>query len=264
MADKVMTLADAAASIQNGDRVAFGGGGLSRKPLAAAREVARSSVRGLRLITFLGGPEVDVLIGIGKVDSVHYAYVGLDHLGMAPNFRRARESGAIEAVEATEYMVLAGLEAAIKRVPFMPTTSGLGSDILSLPSTPFKVFACPLTQRQLVAVPALRPDVVFIHANEADESGNAFIHGDAYADHLLVRAADRAYVTAERIVDRPEQKGTFISRLWVTGVCEAPGGTGFTAIFPDRRLDWGAAAEYAANAADASWLQKFVNGTTSS
>ena len=259
MPNKVITLPEAIASIEGGAQIAFGGGGLSRKPLAAAKEVALRAPNRLRLITFLGGPEVDLLIGLGKVESIHYAYVGLDQLGMAPNFRKAREAGAIEAVEATEFMVLAGLEAAIKRVPFMPTTSGLGSDVLSLPNTPFKVFDCPLTQAKLVAVPALRPDVAFIHANEADETGNAFIHGDAYADHLLARASRKVYVTAERVVDRPEPRGTFISRLWVTGVCEVPGGAGFTGMFPDRRADWGAASEYAANATDPAWLDSFVN-----
>ncbi|MDI3417606.1 CoA transferase subunit A [Streptomyces luteolus] len=258
MPNKVMALADAVGTLTDGDHIAFGGGGLVRKPLAAVTEVACSHLSDLGLIAFLGGPDVDILVGLDKVRSVHFGYVGLDDLGLAPNFRRAREQDGLEAVEATEFMVLAGLDAAIKGVPFLPTRSGLGTDLLSLPTSPFKVFPCPLTGTDLVAVPALRPDVAFLHVNEADPTGNAFIHGDAFADHLLARAARKVFLTAERIVERPASKGTFISRLWVTGVCEVPGGTGFTSNFPDRPLDRAAAAEYAANAGDQDWLRNFV------
>ncbi|HWC13844.1 MAG TPA: CoA-transferase [Actinomycetota bacterium] len=259
MADKLVSLQDAVASIRDGDQIAFGGGGLNRKPLTAAKEVARSHAADLRLVAFLGGPEVDLLIGLGKASSVHFAYVGLDTFGMAPNFRKAREQGLIEAIEATEFIVLTGLEAAVKKVTFLPTKSALGSDILALANTPFKVFSCPLTGTELVAVPALQPDVAFIHVNEADASGNGFIHGDEFGDLLLARAAKRTYLTAERVVERPATRGHFISRLWVDGVCETPGGSGFTAMFPDRRLDGQGAAEYAAKAKDEAWLRSFVS-----
>lgn len=258
MTDKLTSIEDVVASLADGDTLAFGGGGLDRKPLAAAKAVGRSPLRDLGLVAFLGGPEVDLLIGLGKAARVHFAYVGLDTLGMAPNFRHAREHGDIEAVEASESLVLTGLEAAAKRLPFLPSRSGLGADLLSLSNTPFRRFACPITGADLVAVPALAPDVAFIHANEADRAGNAAIHGDAYADHLLARAAKRVYVTAERIVERVDATGTFVSRLWVTGVCDEPGGADFTSVYPKRRLDRRGAAEYAARAGNADWLRGYV------
>jgi glutaconate CoA-transferase subunit A len=259
--DKTVSLEAIVSSLDDGAVLAFGGGGLDRKPMAVAKAIAGSTLRDLRLITFLGGPEVDLLIGLGKVAWIHFAYVGLDNLGMAPNFRHAREHEALEAVESSESLVMTGLEAAARRLPFLPTRSGLGADLLQLPNTPFQRFACPLTEEELVAVPPLIPDVAFIHANAADRAGNAGITGDLYADHLLARAATRTYVTAERIVDRLDRNDALISRLWVTGVCHEPGGTDFTSLYPERRLDRARAAGYAAQATDPAWLRSYADGS---
>jgi glutaconate CoA-transferase subunit A len=257
-----MPLEDVLSTLSDGDLIAFGGGGLDRKPMAAAKAIGRSPLKNLRIVTYFGGPEVDLLIGLGKIESVHFAYIGLDNLGMAPNFRRAREVGAIEAIEASEYMIIAGLEAKIRGIPFMPTRSGIGADLLRLENTPFRTFRCPLTDEELVAVPALAPGVVFIHANEADAAGNARILGDAFVDHLLARAGARVFVTSDTVVERLDNnshtEATFISRLWVTGVCQTSNGTGFTRCYPDRMLDAAAAWEYATKAGHEAWLKTFV------
>ena len=48
-------------------------------------------------------------------------------------------------------------------------------------------------------------------------------------------------------------RSTFVSRLWVHGVIEAPGGAGMTAMFPDYPLDLEAVMRYQRMAADADW-----------
>jgi glutaconate CoA-transferase, subunit A len=245
-----------------GGVIGFGGGGMQRKPMAAARAMARAGLRGLDLAALLGGPEVDMLIGLGRVDRLRYAYVGLDNFGMAPNFRRARQNSQIAAVEYSEATMLVAFEAAAKALPFLPTRFGLETDLLTTPDTPLTTFACPITGATLVAVPALAPALAVVHVNVADAQGNALIHSDAFADPLLVQASGKVVLTAERIVDdisaarRP--RSTFISRLWVDHVIHAPNGAGLTALFPDHRLDLRAALSYARGASDPDWLMTLV------
>lgn len=266
--DKRISLSQLVASIREDDLIAFGGGSLlgslQRKPMAAAKALAVSSLAQIRAVVFLGGPEVDLLIGIGKVSKLSFSYMGLDNFGLAPHFRLARQNGTLDVVEYSEYMILAGLTAAIKNVPFMPTRHGLGTDVLRTPTAPFKVFSCPLTSEPLVAVPSIKPDVALIHVNAADEAGNGLIVGDAYADLLMMRAAKKVYLTAERVVknlptDRISLRARVISRLWVSGVCETPRGAHFTALYPDYQLDYEAIDQYRKFATEKGWLQNWAS-----
>lgn len=262
----ILELDALAGVIPDGGLIAFGGGGMQRKPMAAAAALARAGLDGIEVAALLGGPEVDLLIGLGLVRRVHYAFVGLDSFGMAPNFRAARQGATIEAVEYSEATMLAALEAAAKALPFLPTRFARDTDLMTIPGTPFRTIACPFTGEPLVAVPALRPDVAIIHVNAADRQGNAVIHSDAFADLSLAQASNRVVLTAERIVDdinaerRP--RSTFISRIWVDHVIAAPGGGGMTAVFPDYRFDLPRALDYARRATDTAWLTQQTERTT--
>ncbi len=261
--DKRMSMSELVAEIADDQLVTFGGGGLQRKPMAAVKAIAASSIERLRLAMFLGGPDADLVIGMGKAAWMSFAYVGFDLLGLAPNFRKVREAGTLPVVEYSEATAIAAFEAAAKNLPFLPTRFGLGTDIETTPTSPFKTMACPFTGAMLLAVPATRPDIAILHVNEADRSGNGVILGDAYIDPVIARASRKVFLTAERIVDdlprgNPGRRATFISRLWVAGVCEAPGGGGFTGVFPDYPANFEAALDYQAHATDRAWLQAFV------
>ena len=86
---KRIDLEEMVASIGNDDLVAFGGGGIQRKPVAAAAAIARSDLKDLDIASFLGGPEVDLLIGLGKVRRLHFAFVGFDAFGLVAVFKRS-------------------------------------------------------------------------------------------------------------------------------------------------------------------------------
>jgi plasmid stabilization system protein ParE len=60
---------------------------------------------------------------------------------------------------------------------------------------------CPFTGEELAAVPAIRPDVTFIHAQKADRKGNVLIEGIVGVQKEAVLAAKRAVVTVEEVVD---------------------------------------------------------------
>ena len=108
---KTITLAKALAAVAPGSSVAFGGGGIQRKPMAAARALAAADVGDLTVVAMLGGPDVDLLIGAGKVRELQFAFVGFDAFGLAPHFRKARESGSISVVEYSEATIIAAFEA---------------------------------------------------------------------------------------------------------------------------------------------------------
>lgn len=247
MTSKQRSLEEAVALIPDGATVAIGGSSLSRKPMALVRALARSPVRDLELVVDVGGPDVDLLLGCHKVRRVRYAYVGFELLGLAPHFRQARQNGSVEFEEWTEFTVMAGLDAHIKGVGFLPTKAGLGTDLLSVNSS-FRLIEDPFTGQTLLAVPAIAPDVALIHVNVADRSGNAVILGDAHIDALCAKAARTTIVSTEALVDEGELqrygRDIQIPRIYVQAVAEAPWGAHFTACAPSYRVDMERIEEY--------------------
>jgi glutaconate CoA-transferase subunit A len=266
--NKVTSADQVIAQIPSGATVAIGGSSLSRKPMAFVRALARSDRKNLRLIVNVGGPEVDLLIGTGKVSELIYAFVGFEVMGLAPHFRAARQEGSIQFQEWTEFTVMAGLDATIKSVPFLPTRTGLGTDLLRV-NPAFRTFEDPIEGKTLVAVPALRPDVALIHVNLADPQGNGVILGDGHMDALCAKAARQTFLSAEQIL-LPERLQTYgrdvhIFRTAVTGVVEAPWGAHFTGCAPDYRADLQHVQEYLRAARDRSawheYLEQYVDSS---
>ncbi len=245
--NKVVSLEYMAAQIPDGATVAIGGSSISRKPMAMVRALARSGVRNLRLIVDVGGPDVDLLIGAGAVREVIYAFVGFEFLGLAPHFRRARQEQTLNFQEWTEYTVMAGLDATIKRIPFMPTRAGMATDVLRV-NPAFRIITDPFGGADLVAVPALHPDFALIHVNYADASGNGVILGDPHIDALCAKAARITFVSCEQVMTtealRAVGVGVQILRIHTAGVIEVPWGAHPTIMAPAYRLDVGAMQVY--------------------
>ena len=65
-------------------------------------------------------------------------------------------------------------------------------------------------------MPALRPDVAIVHAQEADRDGNVQLWGIPGVQKEAVLAAQRSLVTVERIVDELEPRpGGVVIPGWV-------------------------------------------------
>ncbi len=263
--NKVMSTDDVIAQIPDGALVAIGGSSLSRKPMALVRALARSDRKNLRVIVNVGGPEVDLLLGTGKIAELIYAFVGFEVMGLAPHFRKARQEGTVKFQEWTEYTVMAGLDAAIKRVPFLPTHSTLATDVLKV-NTAFRTFQDPFGGETLVAVPALRPDIALLHVNLADPQGNGVVLGDGHMDALCAKAARKTFLSAEQIL-LPERLQTYgrdvhIFRTMVTGVVEAPWGAHLSGCAPEYRADLQHVQEYLGAARDEgawrAYLERYV------
>ncbi len=270
-ADKRLSEREAVGELSSGMTIGVGGWASRRKPMSVVREILRSDLSDLTIVAY-GGPEVGLLCRAGKVRKVISGFVSLDSIPLEPHYRAARQGGTIEAEEWDEGMLLLGLQAAAWRLPFLPTRAGLGSDIVTLMPrlrTVTSPYPDPCSAsnpdtaeyEQLLAVPALALDAAFVHQHRADASGNALWLGeDPFMDDLFVRAAERAFVSCERVVPSEDLAGLAdvtrlgISRLDVIGVIEAPGGAHFTECLPDYGRDEAFQRRYAATAgSDEAW-----------
>ena len=261
--DKRTTAAEISAELRDGMTLGIGGWGSRRKPMALVREILRSPVRDLTVVTY-GGPDVGLLCAAGKVRKLIYGFVSLDSIPLEPQFRKARQSGSIEAVELDEGMLQWGLYAATLRLPFLPTRSGLGSDVMTLQPWLRTVRSPYEDGEELLAVPALELDVAIVHMNRADLNGNAqFLGPDLYFDDLILGAAKRRFVSCEKLVPTQDltREGSFLSlrihRGMVDGVVETPHGAHFTECPPDYGRDEAFQTEYANAARDAEAWKSF-------
>lgn len=100
MPDKLCSLAEAAALVRDRDIVALGGSLLHRAPATFARELARQGRRRLTFVKPSSAYDLDVLCLAGCVETVYCGVVTFEaEFGLAPAFRRAAESGALQVKE---------------------------------------------------------------------------------------------------------------------------------------------------------------------
>lgn len=255
-----MTEEQVVAELRSGMTIGIGGWGSRRKPMSLVRAILRSGLADLTVVSY-GGPDVGLLCAAGKVKKLVYGFVSLDSIPLEPHFQHARQAGALEVAEWDEGMVQWGLYAAASRLPFLPTRAGLGSDVVRV-NPDLKTVVSPYGGQELLAVPALHLDAALVHLNVADERGNAaFLGPDLYFDDLFCSAAEKAYLSVERIVSTREL-GTVeltrrrIARWMVHGVVAAPGGAHFTSCVPEYERDEAFQKEYAVAAKDpAAWAE---------
>jgi glutaconate CoA-transferase subunit A len=257
--NKQLALKDVAGKLRDGMVVGIGGWGLRRKPMALVREIIRSDLKDLTIVSY-GGPDIGMLCAAGKVKKAVYGFVSLDFIPLEPYFRKAREGGMIAVSELDEGLVLLGLQAAARRLPFVATRLGLGSDVMTY-NPDFKTITSPYDDGEvLLAMPALKLDVALLHVDRSDLLGNTQTFGnDPYFDELFARAADECFVSCEEIaprlaLDRDGAKAQLFERSLVTGVIHAPGGAHPTSC--PTRYGWDAARvkAYAASASeDGGW-----------
>ncbi len=265
--DKRMTPADVVGELRSGMTLGIGGWGARRKPMALVREVLRSPLEDLTVVSY-GGPDVGMLCAAGKIRKLVFGFVSLDLIALEPHFRAARQAGAIEVMEIDEGMLQWGLRAAAMRLPFLPTRAGLACDVEALNPEIQKIRSPYADGETLLAMPALRLDAALVHVNQADARGNCQILGpDPFFDDLFCRAADRAYASCERVVptDKFAASGCVhtihMDRSLVHGVVEVPFGAHPTACTPDYGIDLEHLQAYAAARGDAwqGYRSEFVD-----
>lgn len=184
-----------------------GGMHMHNVPMALVRECIRQRKQ---FETFYAGPSsslaAELLIGAGLVERVIVGYIGFEHLGPGPVFRRLAEKGsAIEFVEAEPGSMLLGLQAGMAGQPFAPLPRGL-EDTSLLKSSPsfYKSVTDPFTGEMFPAVEAIKPSVALIHCQQSDDYGNGIYKGSPFSDHLLALAADTILLQVEGLVSNDQ------------------------------------------------------------
>ncbi len=246
----------------------IGGWGGRRKPMAFVRELLKTSLKDFTVVSY-GGPDVGMLAAAGKIRKLVFGFVSMDLVPLEAHFRAARQAGAFEVMEIDEGMLQLGLKAAAQRLPFLPTRVGFGSDVLTT-NPELKTVTSPYADSEtLVAMPALPLDVAICHVNEADALGNSRISGpDPFFDEWLCRAAQRAFLTTEALVETSAFNDPLIAlqmpieRSLVQGVALAPYGAHPTACAPKYGMDIAHLREYAATAKGKwpAYLERYVAG----
>ena len=218
--DKVMRLAEAIRQyVVDGCHLSIGGFTINRNPMAAVYEIIRQRVRKLHLYAHSNGQGVDELIGAGCVAGLEIAYAGSGRF--APTcirFRKAVEDGVIAVEDYSNYQMTLRFLAGAMGVPFLPTRSGLGTDVLNkwgfsasereldprLPNRKMAVIDNPFDgwgdARRLALVPAIQPDVTILHVQQADRQGTFRIEGLPFTDIEQAKSARKVIVTCEELV----------------------------------------------------------------
>jgi glutaconate CoA-transferase subunit A len=205
---EIMTLREAVAELVNdGDSVALEGF-THLIPFAAGHEIIRQKRRHLTLIRMTPDLIYDQLIGMGCADKLIFSWGGNPGVGSLHRFRDAVEKGWPHPLKIEEHSH-AGMAnryvAGASNLPFAVLRGYVGTDLPKVTDT-IAPITCPFTGEELVAVPAINPDVAIVHAQQADRRGNVALWGIVGIQKEAVLSAKRAIVTVEEVVDEFEPR----------------------------------------------------------
>lgn len=183
--------------VPDGSTVALGVALEPLIPFAAGHEIIRQSREDLNLVGPISDSLFDQLIGAGCVRRVTAAWVGNVSEGLGHCYRRACEQAiprALEVRDHSNFSISLALWAAAWSVPYLPTRTLLGSDILRTNPDLSVVDGT-------AHVDAVRPDVAIVHVQRADREGRAHAWGPLGITEEAGLAADRVIVSCEELVD---------------------------------------------------------------
>lgn len=222
--DKVMPLSEAIREyVKNGSQISIGGFTINRNPMAAVYEIIRQGVRNLHLYAHSNGQGADELIGAGCVSKLDIAYAGSGkYASTCIRFRKAVQEGTIQVEDYSNFQMTLRFMAGAMGVPFLPTKSGFGTDLVNiwgfseemrrqdptLPNRKVVIMENPfdgwMDTRKVLLVPAIQTDVTIIHVQMADKQGTGRIRGLSFADVEQAKSAKHLILTCEELVDTEE------------------------------------------------------------
>ncbi len=278
--DKLMTLGEAVGRfVKNGSQITLGGFTITRNPMAVAYEIVRQGVKDIHLVCHSHGQALDVLIGAGCVKRVEIAYGGNGRF--APTcirFKKAVQRGEIEFEDYSNYQMSLRFLAGSLGMPFVPTKSGLGTDLINLEGfsketrsrrkvapRKYSFMQNPFNDHedQYVLLPALNPDVAIIHVQCVGDDGTVRMKGLTFADIEEAKSADAVIVTCEEIVPRsfirldPDQNS--LPAFFVDAIVKVPYGAHPTACFSFYDYDAGHLNLYKKVAEDDALFRKYLD-----
>lgn len=235
-ADKVMAASAAVARfVHPGAVVGMGGQNIGRCPMALSHEIIRQGIGDLTIVGCNLSIGMDQLVGAGLVRRCICGSGNLERFGTTLCWRRGIEEGTLEVEDYSHLAMVTRFLAGEMGLPFMPTRSLLGSDLLSRDAgertRPGKALVIDnpwAPGEPVVLVPALQPDVSIVHVQRADRMGNLVIEGFATHEPEMVRASRHVIASCEDLIStdeiraHPEQ--TTVPFLHVSAVVVQPFG----------------------------------------
>ncbi len=204
MTDKLMSMKDAVERfVPDGAMVLMGAALESLIPFAAGHEIIRRGRQDLTLVGPISDILFDQLIGAGCARKVIAAWVGNVSAGLGHNYRRAAEQGVPHRIEIQDHSNLSlalALQAGAIGIPFMPTKTLLGTDLLKT-NPALRGWVTPWSGERLILVSALQPDVAILHVQRTDANGAAHCWGNLGVSVEAALASQRVILTAEEIVE---------------------------------------------------------------
>ena len=226
--DKIVGLREAVAeSINDGDSVALEGF-THLIPFAAAHEIIRQERKDLTLIRMTPDLIYDQMIGMGCADKLIFSWGGNPGVGSLHRFRDAVENGWPQPLVLEEHShagMASRYVAGASNLPFAVLRGYVGTDLPKVTDT-IAPITCPFTGEELMAVPALRPDVAVVHAQQADRSGNVALWGIVGIQREAILSARRSIVTVEEVVDElaPHPHQIVLPSVALDAIAVVPGG----------------------------------------
>ena len=225
MSHKVMDMKKAVKeNVKPGDLL-FIGGAQHGSPTAALAEIVRQKINHLTIISVLSSTQT--LIGEGLVDKIITGYDLLDEKRFY-SLEKARATGKLPVIEESSHFGISlALYAGYMGVPFMPTLSLIGSDMMKYNKN-IRSIEDPFSGRKVGVMKAVVPDIGIIHVQRVDAEGNAQKWGSLGVDIEGINASKKVIVTAEEIVDtdviRRDPNRTIIPAFRVNAVVKQPFG----------------------------------------
>lgn len=227
---KFLSLKQAVAeNLHDGDTVAFEGF-THLIPTAAAHEAIRQGFEDLTLVRMTPDLIYDQMIGMGMARKIVFSYAGNPGVGLLRRLRDAVENEYPRRLEIEEHSHAAmanAYEAGAAGLPCAVFRGYRGAGLAAV-NPNIRAVTCPFTGEVLAAVPALKPDVTFIHAQKANRRGDVLVEGIIGIQKEAVLAASRAVVTVEEVVedfDGLHPNLTILPAWTVTAIAIVPGGS---------------------------------------
>ena len=238
-------------------------------PHAAGHELIRQGRRELALIRMTPDIVYDQLIGAGCARRLTFSWGGNPGVGSLHRLRDAVENAWPSTLELEEHShagMAAAYAAGASNLPFGVLRGYVDTDLVG--HTSVRRITCPFTGEDLAAVPAHRPDVGVIHAQQADKGGNVQLWGILGVQKEAILASARSIVTVEEIVEELEPRpGSVVIPSWaIDAIAVAAGGAhpSYAHAYYERDnefyLQWDAISRDRDQFA--AWIERHVLGTT--
>ena len=223
--NKLTSLPQAISKFVNDGDTIYAAGFTHLIPFAAGHEIIRQCKHDLVLARATPDLIYDQMVAAGCARKVIFSYMGNPGVGSLRIVRSEIQAGHLEWEEYSHFGMISRLQAGAAGLPFMPMNQTGATDLEAANPNIQRVLD-PYSNREVIVVPALNPDVAIVHVQRADKDGNAHLWGIIGEQKEAAFAAKRVILTAEEIVDesviRSDPNRTIIPGFIVDAVCHVP------------------------------------------